>query len=146
MIKNKMQNHYNYYKFIANKISTTLFYWLSKYLLIHMLLTSHFISIENSEIRLIIQGEGELNIFNNLFYTNPSEVIVNGISKPLCNKSCEFNKGLNNVTIKFNMLIESCANMFDWRHDIIEIDLSNFDASKVTNMYRMFSDCVNGKK
>ena len=65
MIKNKMQNHYNYYKFIANKISTTLFYWLSKYLLIHMLLISLFISIENSEIRLIIQGEGELNILNN---------------------------------------------------------------------------------
>jgi surface protein len=110
------------------------------------LLISQFKLLQNSEVKLIIQGEGQLNILNNLFYLDPSEVIVNGISKPSCNKSCEFNKGLNNVTIKFNVPIESCANMFDWRHDIIEIDLSNFDASKVTNMYRMFSDCINVEK
>ena len=30
-----------------------------------MLLIPYFISIENLEIRLIIQGEGELNILNN---------------------------------------------------------------------------------
>ena len=119
MLKNKTQNYYNFYKFIPNKITTHFFYLFRKFLLIYILLISQFKLLQNQEVKLIIQGEGQLNILNNLFYLDPSEVIVNGISKPSCNKSCEFNKGLNNVTIKFNEPIESCANMFDWRHDII---------------------------
>jgi hypothetical protein len=102
--------------------------------------------IKNSEIKLIVQGEGELNILNNSFYLDPSDVIVNGESKPNCKKSCEFINGLNNVTIKFDNQIESCEYMFDGIVSIIEVDLSNFDASKVISMHRMFSDCINLKK
>ena len=138
MLKNKTQNYYNFYKFIPNKITTHFFYLFRKFLLIYILLISGFKLIENSEIKLIIQGEGQLNILNPQFYLDPSEVIVNGISKPSCNKSCEFNKGLNNVTIKFNVPIESCVNMFNGMNNIIEIDLFNLDTSKVINMQSMF--------
>ena len=91
---------------------------------------------------MIIQGKGELNILNNEFYSEPSEVKVNGESRPNCKKSCLFSYDLNNVTIKFNTQIGSCANMFDGIKSVIEIDLSKFDASKVNSMYRMFSECT----
>ena len=72
--------------------------------------------------------------------------MVNGESKSNCKKSCQFDNGLNNVTIKFDTQIESCENMFNGLLSIIEIDLSKFDASNVISMYRMFSGCTNLKK
>ena len=60
-----------------------------------------------SEISLIIQGEGELNILNNAFSYEPYEFLINGVSKPSCKKSCQFEGVLNNVTIKFENQINS---------------------------------------
>ena len=77
-----------------------------------ILLISFFKLINNSEINIIIEGEEEIDILNNSFYLDPSEVIVNGESKPNCKKSCLFVGGLNNVTIKFDNKIESCKGMF----------------------------------
>ena len=54
-------------------------------------------------------------------------------------------ENLNSITIKFNGLITTCASMFDGLVNIIEIDLSNFNTSKVDNMYRMFNGCTNLK-
>ena len=96
-----------------------------------------------SEINLVIKGPGNLNYLSNSFYLDPSEVIVNGDSRPLINKSAEFESGLNNVTIKFNEPIESFEKMFSGLTNIIEIDLSNIDTSQVTNMNSMFFQCYN---
>ena len=97
-----------------------------EFYLIIILLISFIKLINNSEINMIIQGNGELNIMNNQFYLAPSDVIVNGISKPECKKSCQFINGLNNVTIKFDTKIESCESMFSGIASVIEIDLSKF--------------------
>ena len=99
-----------------------------------------------SEISLIIQGEGELNILNNAFSYEPYEFLINGVSKPSCKKSCQFEGVLNNVTIKFENQIDSCSKMFEGITSIIEVDLSKFDASKVESMYNMFNGCSNMKK
>ena len=101
------------------------------------------ITAYKSEIHLIIKsnGEGEQKILNNTFYLNPSEVIINGETKNTCGKNCALKEGLNNVTIKFNGLINSCENMFKELNNIIEIDLSNLDTSDVTTMASMFEQC-----
>ena len=100
-----------------------------------------------SEIHLVIKGNGTQNILYNNFNTNPSEVIVNGISKGnTCQKTCDLDEDINNVTIKFEEQIISCYHMFYQLENIIEIDLSNFDTSKVNNMKRMFGECKNLEK
>ena len=118
------------------------------FILIHLIFIANVQSKEKSEINLIIisQEKIELNFLSNLFYKEPSDVIINEVSKPLCKRSCELMDGLNNITIKFNNFVESFENMFEGITSIIEIDLSNFDSSRVTNMYRMFSDCINLQK
>ena len=131
-------------KINSNKKHDTPIYsnFLTRFIFIFLFIEA----IGQSEIKLVIQGGGEKTFLNSQFYQEPNEVIVNGISKPSCKKSCEFGNGLNEVKIKFDNPLESCANMFDSQQSIIEIDLSNFDTSKVINMYRMFSDCVNVQK
>ena len=78
-----------------------------------------------SEINLVIQGQGNLNVLNDSFYLNPSEVIINGDLKASCNKNCYLDNIINNVTIKFDKQLKSLENMFSGLYKIIEIDLSN---------------------
>ena len=40
-----------------------------------------------SEINLIIQGKGELNVLNPVFSYDPYEFLINGVSNSSCKKS-----------------------------------------------------------
>ena len=53
----------------------------------------------------------------------------------------DLSKGNNTIILSFREEIDSCAHMFDSVKDILEIDLSEFDSSKVENMSCMFKDC-----
>ena len=97
----------------------------------------------NSEIHMIIIGNGSQDILNSNFQFEPSEVIVNGYKDDSCEKTCYLSKDLNNITLKFSNQINSCEKMFKSLNNIKEIDLSNFDASKITSMNEMFQGCSN---
>ena len=96
----------------------------------------------NSEIHLVIQGSGVQKLSN----IEPSEVLVNGVKADSCSKTCNLGGNRNYITLRFNTQIESCKTMFNGLKNITEIDLSNFDASKVTDMRWMFNDCSNLEK
>ena len=49
----------------------------------------------------------------------------------------------NNVTLVFEDEINSLENMFYGLINLIKIDLSKFDTSKVTSMKSMFRECEN---
>ena len=101
----------------------------------------------NSEIHLVINGNGNQNILSSSFYTNTSDVIVNNISKKdVCYKQCDLDEDINYITLIFEEEITSCKYMFNDLSNIIEIYLTNFDTSKVTSMKFMFSSCTNLEK
>ena len=103
----------------------------------------------NSEIHLVIQGSGEQQLLGDYYFTykiKPSEVLVNGVKNDSCSKTCYLEGDRNNITLKFDTQIESCNSMFSGLTSIIEIDLSNFDASKVRDMGYMFNGCLNLEK
>ena len=83
-------------------------------------------------------------ILNELFYTNPINVYVNGIPVENCEKTCDIGEtsGLP-VTLEFSSDINSCENMFASLTNIVSIDLSSFDVSKITSMKSMFESCEN---
>ena len=86
-------------------------------------------------------------ILSESFYEYPSQVIVNDILSKSCKKNCTMHCDLNNnVTLIFDREIISCANMFSGLKNIKEIDLSNFDTSKVIDMNSMFKECTNLEK
>ena len=55
-------------------------------------------------------------------------------------------KGTYDIKLIFKMNIKNCFEMFRMCNNVIEIDLSCFDTSDVTNMGYMFSFCGNLKK
>ena len=85
-----------------------------------------FISVYNinikiffSEIKLVIRGNNTQYILSKEFDFEPDQVLVNGILKSSCNKTCYLDKDLNNITIIFNNNLESCSNMFKNLNNII---------------------------
>ena len=97
------------------------------------------------EINLIMEGPGTKQIFSYSIDTIQkyvSEVIVNGINKTdICLKNCELKDNINNISIIFKKNVETCRNMFYNSSFILEIDLSKFDVSSVTDMSGMFCGC-----
>ena len=125
------------------------FSFLLKIFLVNLISIKNERNLNNyiSEIHLIIKGKGKQNILSDNFNANPSGVIVNGIFKgDTCGKTCDLGKDVSDVTVKFEEQVESCYHMFYRLQNIIEIDLSNFDASKVNNMEGMFDQCTNLEK
>ena len=99
-----------------------------------------------SEINMVIKGNGTQSLLYSGFSIDPFEVIVDGKKEDSCKKTCVLNNDINNITIKFDKQIKSCSDMFKALNNIIEIDLSNFDTSKVTTMSWMFCDSYNIEK
>ena len=100
-------------------------------------------NIRNSYIYLLIQGNGTQRILSNVFRSTPSEVLVNGVKDNTCSKTCNLKNEINNITLKFTPKISSCHDMFSGANNMTEIDLSNFDFSRVTDLSFMFNACIN---
>ena len=102
--------------------------------------------ISSWEIHLVIQGIGEQAIINETFYKAPTRVNVKGTDEPSCSKTCNLSDSSNEVILYFEEEINSCENMFYGLRNIKEINFSNFDFSKVTNMHSMFRECKSLEK
>ena len=99
-----------------------------------------------SNITLTIKGTGVRNIFctdiiefPNSYY--PQIIYINGELENVGKHSYNFSHENNSVELIWNNNINNSYKMFYNCEDIIEIDLSNFDASEITNMNSMFSGC-----
>ena len=97
--------------------------------------------IKNPEIHLVVRGNGQQLILNELFYKDPIEIYVNNAKQNSIERSYNLPYDLNNVILIFEEGIDSCENMFKDLINLKEIDLSNFDFSKVTKMNYMFRNC-----
>ena len=99
-----------------------------------------------SEIDLVINGDGYQQLISKDFAGEPNEVYVNGIFINTCRKDCTLENDINYLILKFNSQLTTCEGMFKNLENIIEIDLSNFDFSKVKSMNKMFYNCKSLKK
>ena len=99
-----------------------------------------------SSIYITFKESGNKIFLNKDFIYEPNYVWVNGVPKSFQQSGEEkYNILLNEdeITIKvgWNDPLDSTKNMFKGLLGIISIDLSEFDASKVTDMSYMFSEC-----
>ena len=102
-------------------------------------------TIFESEINMVIQGSGTINIIYSYFQGQPSKVLVNGVEDTTCSKTCTLGGDLTNITLLFEDKFETCEQMF-MGLQIKEIDLSKFDTSEVTSMRNMFRSCLKLEK
>ena len=127
---------------------------IMKYLLIIMISFNqilpnnelYLINSKLSNITLKIKGTGTKNVFtshsnfNSIYY--PNIIYINGEKQSIITYSYQLNQTDNIVELEWNnTIVESCYYMFFRCSDIYEMDLSNFDTSKVSSMGNMFNLC-----
>ena len=152
-IKKIMNNIYYNITLIRNCITFTLIL-----LIINMfcqiksnILFNLFYFQNSSKITLKIKGIGESYIFGNgkieddvFNFTNINylkEVSINGKKQDKIAYKFNFDQEDNIVELIWDDNIIDCSNMFWKCSSITEIDLSNFNTSRVESMYNMFRDC-----
>ena len=143
------------YKNINNLTKNTIFFKsIFKYITVLKLIIislprryiSGGISTYNSYITLKINRKGISKIYNKLYKVNnaqlPNEVFINDKELKPINNTYNFTETTNNVKLVWHQNIESTQYLFYGCYNIVEIDLNDFNASKVTNMSHMFEWCL----
>ena len=100
-----------------------------------------------NSIYLNITGNKNTKIFG-IKSELPDLVYLNDILTTIDNSGNIFidkNNLSNNLTMIWYNPIENCEKLFQSVSSVTEIDLSNFDTSKVTTMRSMFDNCINVK-
>ena len=144
--KYKEKKSYSYKKIINyssnNFIIIPLIKKLFKYILILTLIISSLQEDSNS-ITLKINRKGNIYIYgcNNYRMSIPNEIIINGIVQSTKSNRYELNITNNEVELIWYNKLDKTSYMFDNCYYIDEINLTNFDASEVTNMDYMFYYC-----
>ena len=135
-------------KCINHKINSILNNNISSILLLYFILVLFFpglskesnLQIFSNEIIIKIKGIGDQTIIDGRI-ENPSEVFLNNESQSDLHTVYNLDKEPNEIRIVWNSPIKSCNYMFYDFKNIIEVDLSKFDASQVLNMSNMFKGC-----
>ena len=98
--------------------------------------------IADNEITIKINGTGDQTIIADAAQT-PNQIYLNDISTPLDGSKVLYNleSEINTVKLVWDSPITNCNWMFGSLGNILEIDLSKFDSSKVTIMSGMFFQC-----
>ena len=97
----------------------------------------------DSEITMTLIGSGEQRILSRHYAgENPDEIYVNNIYNNESSRIVyNLNKSENIIKMVWYSPVTTCNGMFANLFNIIEINLSNFDASLVTDMNLMFNGC-----
>ena len=93
-------------------------------------------------ISIIIDGPKEnAKVINEGFNLLPQHIYLNGNDLGAKTDVTLEQEGPNEIILSWNQTFETCYNLFSSCKDIVSIDLSNFDSSKISTMNGMFSDC-----
>ena len=107
-----------------------------------------------SEISIVIKGNGKQQILSDVdnpfygseVYEMPNQILVNGILQNNTGKYVYYLiKQTNNITIRWNIQVTNCNSMFEGLNNIIRVDLSQFDSSKIKSFDSFFYNCKNLK-
>ena len=109
-----------------------------------LLVIKEIFNEDKNEISLIVNS-AKTNLINISYYFFISEIIVNGNSAEKNNYINMLTSSQNNIIIKFKTRLTTCINMFSNLNNILYVNTTNFDSSKVKSMYQMFSGCTSLK-
>ena len=120
------------------------FVFKSKIILFLILIFLGKVYSTNNEITIFINASISSGIINTEYINyneSISEVDVNGKKSNINDYYNLLNKGIYEITIKFNESLSTCFTMFYKLNNIVIIDILNFDSSNVKNMDWIFENC-----
>ena len=126
---------------LNNNISSILLVYFFLILFCPSLSKEANLYVLSNEIIIKIKGTGNQRIIDGRVQ-DPSQIYLNNESQSDMHTIYNLEEEPNEIRIVWNSPIESCNFMFYDFSNIIEVDLSKFDASQVTEMSNMFKGCT----
>ena len=74
-------------------------------------------------------------------FTKPNEIYINGKNQSIIQPFYQFYEEENYVKLVWKVPVTDCGGIFCNCGHILELNLSHFNSSQVTNMKKMFQDC-----
>ena len=101
------------------------------------------INIDESEYSYITLKikQGYNRVYKRTYTKNPTQIYINDIVQTPIKTIYQFDYSINNVTLVWKNYVLSCQGLFEDCDKIIEINLTHFNTSKVSNMLHMFRNC-----
>ena len=137
-----------YYKKYKSRLFCRIFHYILLILLIKDLSNKNLqinLNFQYSSITLKIKGSGMQYVYDKEYCTtpppDPDEIYINGINTNNIRKFYNFDEEENEVELIWKYDVNSTSHMFYGCTSITEINLTNFNSSKVTDMESMFSCC-----
>ena len=96
---------------------------------------------DDSTIKITVKGPGKIKIISSAYANKLTAVILDDNTQSVSNEVDLTDDEVHEVTMEFDELITSCSKMFNNLNGIINMDLSNFDASNSNSMESMFYNC-----
>ena len=94
-----------------------------------------------SKISLKSEEIGFQYILNESFQPLPDKILINGQEINQTAHKIEINEEGSIIELIWNNPLSNCHAMFKGMSNILEINFTDFDTSKVTDMSKMFMDC-----
>ena len=99
------------------------------------------IQLKDSIIHLKVKGIGNNYILSPSYNNLPNEIHIKDVKQNEITNNYNFEETENNVKLIWENEITSTKSMFNGCTNILEIDFSDFDTSKVIDMSYMFNQC-----
>ena len=110
------------------------------------IINSFYLDKQNlNQIKLVIKGRGTQSIINPNFANKQNIIVYNNREIASSNSQLSLEFDINTIILKFSSVISTCNSMFLSCSKITEIDLTNFDSSRVNNIDYMFKGCTSLK-
>ena len=101
-----------------------------------------FIISFEEKVKIKIKGPGNIQIIFDSFNKLPDRIYnSNNVLIAQSQSQISINKEEETIIMVWDNKLTSLAKMFYTLENIIEVDFSEFDSSKVKYMYMMFEDC-----
>ena len=144
----KIKKENNVFKSLRFKINLMIYYFLIlslKYRIISKRNYQLSIISNDIEITVKVNGAGTKKVLSSVF-SHPHSILINGVNKTYDSENqIEINNAEKGYPIKImwhNSILISAKALFYKCDDIIEIDLSKVDTSRISRMDYMFYDCT----
>ena len=103
--------------------------------------------LNSNQITIKIQGTGKQRILNENYDLCPDIVYLNNGGTNIIESNCSFvnipanNEEINTLTLIWNTDATSLYGIFEDMESLLEVDMSSYDTSLVTDMSQMFLGC-----
>jgi hypothetical protein len=101
---------------------------------------------DTQKIIIKVLNSGEQEVINSMYASQVTVLINDAVVNLDSNNKIDVPEGVNEITLQFGSTMTYIEKMFSGLSNVVEIDFTHFDCSRVNRLKNLFEDCSNLEK